>query len=68
MSIRSSAENSRLLDLLTPTATTTSSNSAEARVTMSMCPLVTGSNDPGQTARRTGYSSLGVAWDGRDAA
>ena len=40
--------------MLTPTATTTSSKSLAARPTMSRWPLVTGSNDPGQTARRTG--------------
>src|SRR4051794_25358736 len=52
--IRSSAVNSRPrdLDLLTPTATTTSSKSCEALEMMSMWPLVTGSNEPGQTARR----------------
>src|SRR4051794_35373000 len=53
MSTRSSALNSRLFDLFTPTATTTSSNREAARETMSTCPLVTGSKDPGHAARRT---------------
>src|SRR3712207_9421702 len=51
---RSSGLNSRFFDLLTPTATTTSSKRAAARWTMSRWPLVTGSNEPGQTARLTG--------------
>src|SRR5262249_18224160 len=52
--IRSSASNSeRLLrtDALT-TAMMSSSNIVEAREMMSMWPLVTGSYEPGQTARR----------------
>src|SRR4051794_12510632 len=55
MEMRSSAVKSlaRDLDLLMPTATTTSSKSPEAREMMSMCPLVTGSKEPGQTALRT---------------
>ena len=53
IAIRSSAENIRLLDGFTPTAITTSSNSFDARPTMSRWPSVTGSNDPGQTARCT---------------
>src|SRR4249919_2412236 len=65
MASRSSAVNSRCLDWLTPTATTTSSKSDAARSTMSRCPLVTGSNDPGQTARRTGppRGPSGTGWD-----
>src|SRR3954463_14164659 len=50
MAIRSSAVNRRCFDLFTPTATMTSSKSVAARSTMSRCPLVTGSNDPGHTA------------------
>ena len=50
---RSSAVKSRFLDLFTPTATITSSKRVAARRTMSRCPLVTGSNDPGHTARLT---------------
>src|SRR5262249_27753819 len=57
-SIRSSGVNSRLLLTLVPTATTTSSNSVAARRTMSRCPNVAGSNDPGQAARRTGPPGL----------
>src|SRR5689334_18185050 len=53
ISMRSCGEKSRFLEALTPTATTTSSKRAEAREMMSMCPLVTGSNDPGHAARRT---------------
>ena len=60
IAMRSSAEKRRLLDLFTPTATTTSSKSCEALETMSRCPLVTGSNDPGQTALRTGVYSWGA--------
>ena len=62
MSMRSSAENSRLFDLFTPTATTTSSKRKDALDTMSMCPFVTGSNDPGHTALRTAYSSAGTSF------
>src|SRR4051794_613524 len=55
MDIRSSALKRRALAfaLLTPIATITSSKSCDARETMSMCPLVTGSKEPGQTALRT---------------
>ncbi len=53
ISIRSSGLNSRFFDAFTPTATTTSSKRTEARPMMSMCPLVTGSKDPGQAALRT---------------
>src|SRR6476469_8750952 len=63
ISIRASGVNRRFFDLLTPTATTTSSKSPEAREMMSRCPLVTGSKDPGQTARRTGLLLGG--WRGR---
>src|SRR5919112_4574686 len=54
--MRSSGLNRRRFEAFTPTATTTSSKSVDARTMMSMCPLVTGSNDPGQAARRTMYS------------
>src|SRR5919107_1437598 len=54
--MRSSGLNRRRFEAFTPTATTTSSNSVDARTMMSMCPLVTGSNDPGHAARRTAYS------------
>ncbi len=50
ISMRSSTVNRLDLRLLISTPTVTSSNSADARVKTSMCPLVTGSNDPGQTA------------------
>src|SRR6185437_6761537 len=53
MSSRSSSLNRPLLLWLISTATTTSSNSRDARPMMSRCPLVTGSNEPGQTARLT---------------
>ena len=54
MPIRSSTVNRLRLLLFTSTATTTSSNSPDARPTMSRCPLVTGSKEPGQTARLMG--------------
>src|SRR5262245_27240167 len=47
---RSSTLNRLFFDGLTTTATVTSSNSPEAAATMSRCPVVIGSNDPGQTA------------------
>ena len=47
MPIRSSTVNRLRLLLFTSTATTTSSNSPAARPTMSRCPLVTGSKEPG---------------------
>src|SRR5918993_298817 len=54
--------------MLTPMATTTSSKSPAARPTMSRWPLVTGSKDPGQTARRMRDSLRGGApervWSG----
>src|SRR3954469_24625219 len=56
--MRSSGLNMRRFEAFTPTATTTSSNSVDARTMMSMCPLVTGSNDPGHAARRTGTPLL----------
>src|SRR5665811_1595135 len=49
MSRRSSIVNRPSFVSLTSTATVTSSNRFEARSTMSKCPLVTGSNDPGHT-------------------
>lgn len=51
ISMRSSSVNMPFLDLFTSTATTTSSNSGAVRPMMSRCPFVTGSNEPGQTAR-----------------
>src|SRR3954468_20832822 len=51
MSSRSSMLNRPLLLWLMSTATTTSSKSRQARPMMSRWPLVTGSNEPGQTAR-----------------
>lgn len=57
-SIRSSTVNSPCLDWLIITATCTTSYSFEARPMMSRCPLVMGSKDPGQTARRTVIPSL----------
>src|SRR5689334_9531625 len=51
MSSRSSRLNSPLLLWLMSTATTTSSKSPAARPMMSRCPFVTGSKEPGQTAR-----------------
>src|SRR5690606_35035583 len=56
---RSSGEKKRLLETFTPAATITSSKSPAARRTMSRWPLVTGSYEPGQTARRTCRSSSG---------
>src|SRR5687768_11400387 len=53
MSMRSSTVNRLCFDLLTSTATTTSSASSEARAMTSRWPLVTGSNDPGHTQLRT---------------
>ena len=59
IAMRSSGLNIRRFEAFTPTATITSSNSIEAREMMSMCPLVTGSNDPGHAARRTAAPSSG---------
>src|SRR3954447_3717471 len=56
--MRSSGVNRRRFEAFTPTATTTSSKSVDARAMMSMCPLVTGSNDPAHGARRTGTPLL----------
>src|SRR3954453_16322886 len=53
ISTRSSGSNSRFLDTLTPTTTMISSNSGLTRSMTSRCPQVTGSNEPGQTARLT---------------
>ena len=47
IAIRSSAVNSGVLRGLARTATTTESNTVSARATMSRCPLVIGSNEPG---------------------
>ena len=47
-----------LLGLVDHHRDVTTSYSLEARAMMSRCPLVMGSNDPGQTARRTGGPSL----------
>src|SRR5665811_39920 len=49
ISSRSSIVNRPCFVSLTSTATVTASNRFEARSTMSMCPLVTGSKDPGHT-------------------
>ena len=45
---------------LTSTATTSSSYRPAARLMTSTCPLVTGSNEPGQTARLTGSDRTGA--------
>src|SRR5437763_14911372 len=50
--LRSSTENSGALRTFSAIATTTLSNMASARCTMSTCPLVIGSNEPGYTAMR----------------
>ena len=66
ISMRSSTVNRPAFDPLYATITVTSSNSVAARPMMSRCPLVTGSNDPGQTALRTAPlpSPQGVPWPG----
>ena len=58
--MRSSTEKSPALPGLTRTATTSSSYRAAARLMTSTCPLVTGSNEPGQTARLTGSDRTGA--------
>src|SRR4051812_26635780 len=70
MPIRSSTVNRLRLLLFTSTATTTSSNSPAARPTMSRWPFVTGSKEPGQTARLMGRDATrrkgrGAAWRSR---
>ncbi len=50
IAMRSSTSNMPVLLGLVSTATITSSNCAAARSKTSMCPSVTGSNEPGQTA------------------
>ena len=56
ISMRSSMENSPCFVWFTSTATITSSNRRDDRSMMSRCPRVTGSKDPGQTARLTSCS------------
>src|SRR3712207_9359990 len=58
--MRSSTVNSPALPGFTRTATTSSSYRAAARLTTSTWPFVTGSNDPGQTARLTDSDRTGA--------